>query len=112
VNGPVNVHDDSRPNFPGRLVIAQAQESRMTRAVVGCPFNESDLCEDLGLRPLHLRHFLCRDAAPHRLGLGPGRLAKGHFGTRTGLSFASTSRRTKGTNPARTLPANCKASPS
>jgi hypothetical protein len=84
----------------------------MTEAVIGCPFNEADRCDDLGLCPLHLRHFLGRDAASPSSRLGSGRLAKGHLGTRKGLSFASTSRRTKGTNPARTLPANCKASPS
>jgi hypothetical protein len=35
----------------------------MTQAVVGCPFNEANLCDDLALCPLHLRHVLCGDAA-------------------------------------------------
>jgi hypothetical protein len=58
----------------------------MTQAFVGCPFYEADLCGDFGLRPLHLRHFLCGDAAPPSSGTTQG--SSRHYRALSGTSCA------------------------
>jgi hypothetical protein len=77
------------------------------QALLGRPFYESDLRHELGLRPMHLADLISRDASAPTPDIGVRKSGDGHSSNSSGLSLPSTSRRTCGTKPARTLPAKC-----
>jgi hypothetical protein len=49
------------PYLPGGLIKSQAEECGVPQAVFGRPFYESDLRDQLRLRPVHLAHLIRRD---------------------------------------------------
>src|ERR1700752_247964 len=64
------------PHFPGGLVQSQTEECGVAQAVLGRPFDQSDLHHQLRLRPEYLTHLIDRDATAPTPDISVGKIGK------------------------------------
>ncbi len=94
------------------LIRPETQKHGVPQVIVGSPFHEADLRDDLRFQPLHFSHLFRRNTSAPVRGLAVRQIDEWALFDWGGFSRANTSRRTGGVKPALTLPANRSRLPS